>query len=166
MAQIYNSDLFKELKDGAKIQQSRDVVPSQLADKVVPVMEVNPKLLRRSMLSGGSSRTTTGTATYLTTPADRDFYVTAISLGVCKDAACDVATGQIRITAAVNGASSSILAIPVLTLTAQNIVITQAFDAPLKLDRSTALQTSATYAAGLMAVTVTYQGYFVENSNA
>jgi hypothetical protein len=46
MAQIFNSELKKQLIDGAKLQTSKDVIPSQLADKVVPVMEVNPKLLK------------------------------------------------------------------------------------------------------------------------
>ncbi len=45
---IYNSDVTKELRDGGKISL-RDAIPNQLAEKVVPVMEVNPKFYKNKL---------------------------------------------------------------------------------------------------------------------
>jgi len=83
MANINNSQLSKELIDGAKIQTSFDRIPTQLADKVVPVMEVNPKMLRRINVVKRSS--TAGTI--YTTPTDKDFYLIAYSLNATSTAA-------------------------------------------------------------------------------
>ena len=50
MASIHNSDLTKELIEKAKLQTSHDSVPSQIADKVIPTLEVNPNLSRRTKI--------------------------------------------------------------------------------------------------------------------
>lgn len=47
MAEIHNSDLSKEIIDKAKLQLSFDKLPTQLAEKVVPTLEVNPDISRR-----------------------------------------------------------------------------------------------------------------------
>lgn len=76
MAQINNSQLSKEIIDGAKIQTSFNQIPTQLADKVVPVMEVNPKLLRRCNYVASA----TANGTIATTPTDRDLFIFAVTL--------------------------------------------------------------------------------------
>jgi hypothetical protein len=43
-AKIYNSNLTKAIVDGAKLQISEGGIPSEIAEKVVPTMEVNPNL--------------------------------------------------------------------------------------------------------------------------
>lgn len=47
MAQINNKEVLKLLQDGANIQIAKEAVPNQLAEKIVPVFETNPTLLRR-----------------------------------------------------------------------------------------------------------------------
>lgn len=166
MAQIHNSDLFKEVRDGIKAQQLRDIIPNQLADKIVPVMEVNPKLFRRCNITRGVSKTTSGTQTIYTTPSDREFYLVGIMGGLAKDAVCDVATGRIQISAIINGDTQSIMDLPVLTLTAQSLTNSISLSDPIKVDKNTAIVISGTFTAGAMSRTGTIIGYTVENINA
>jgi len=49
MAQIYNSEVIKNIVDGCKIQISADRTPTQLAEKVVPVFVAN-KLLPKTKI--------------------------------------------------------------------------------------------------------------------
>lgn len=169
MATIYNSDLSKELIDGAKIQISRDRIPNEIAEKVVPVMEVNPKLLRRADIILSANRVATGTTTIYTTPATgKDFYITDIGLSFSKDAACDMAIGDVYIGATINGVVTTLCRLATLTLTAESKAVEQNFKYPIKVDRGTAINLSAVggYAAGLMSRSCTIKGYFVENINS
>lgn len=166
MATIYNSELLKELKDGGKLQQSRDIIPTQLADKIVPVMEVNPKLMRRCNVLRSGSSAVSGSISLYTTPTDRDFFLTSLHLGIIKDAACDIATGAVNLGITVDGTARNFISIPVITLTAQNIVRDVAFCTPIKVDRGTSISITGTYTAGVMSRTGGLSGFYSDNPNA
>jgi hypothetical protein len=136
MATIYNSELSKEIIEGANIAIARDRIPIELAEKVVPVMEVNPKLLKRCNYSGASL----GTAgTILTAALDRDTFITGGCLSICKIAADTGTNAQLRITS--NGVSFNILLIAGVTLTANNATVAVNLNPPIKADRGTAITT-------------------------
>jgi hypothetical protein len=163
MAQIYNTDLSKELIQGASIQVNRDLVPNQLAEKVVPVMEVNPKLLRTiNVIKTGVSQVT-GSVTIYTTPTNQDFFLTNIDYNIIKDAVCDQATGTLSITGYVGGILIYLIRIPIITLTAQDKSIQIEFKNPIKLDRGTTLIMGATYTAGVMNRVANIFGYVTDN---
>lgn len=167
MATIYNSDLTKELIEGAKIQIMRESVPNQIAEKVVPVMEVNPKLLRRTNVIINNNNSSTGSATIKVLPTGMNFYITAISLQVIKDAANDVADGQVTITAPIDGLSSTLINLPVLTLTAQNIGAIISFTYPIRLDAGGTISlVSNAFAAGKMRRIIQIFGYYDEKIGA
>ncbi len=137
MATIYNSDLSKELVDGAKIQQNWDKVPNVLGQTVVPVMEVNPKLLRRcNILRRGTGTNATSTTIYIV-PSDKDFYLVSCSLSIIKDATSTSLYS--RITCIVDGVTASPIVITGLTLTIQNEAISISFPIPIKIDRGTTI---------------------------
>ena len=167
MATIYNSDLSKELREGGKLQVT-DRMPSELAEKVVPVMEVNPKLLRRSDFVVTSNKTTSGSQSVYTVPVNRDFFITSLCFGFIKDVTCDAATGDITLAASIGGVSGIILRIPILTLTADSKTIVLNFPNGLKIDRGSTISigTNPTYTAGLMSRSVSIFGYHVDNPNA
>lgn len=71
-AKIFNSYLTKEIIDGAKLQQNLGGIPSEIAEKVIPVMEVNPKLLRVCNIV--RSDTATNNTLYVI-PTNKDFYL-------------------------------------------------------------------------------------------
>ena len=166
MATIYNSLLTKELIEGARVQVSRDSVPTQIADKVVPVMEVNPSMLRKNTILRGSSRTTTGTLTIYTTPTDRDFYLTSLSLSIIKDVTCDLATGSSAPSCTIDGASQNLPGFSTITTTAQNQTLTINFDKPIKLDKNSSIVWGGTFTAGVYIRYGVITGYIIENSNS
>lgn len=166
MAKIYNSDLSKELVEGAKIQTSFDYTPDQLAEKVVPVMEVNPKLLKINNFIKNNFQTTTGTIAIITTPADKDTYITGLSAGYVKDVTCDSATGVYSLTCVINGATHNLIQFPIITLTAQQDEREITFAYPVKVDRASAIQLTGTFTAGVCVRTCTLYGYQDFNVNA
>jgi len=164
MATIYNSDLSKELVSGAKIQQATDRIPNILGDVVIPTMEVNPKLLRRINHSTYAAVTNATSGTIYTTPADKDYFLTAISLSVIKDVTSTSVLVTLRCIQ--DGLTKVLLAIPCITLTVQNQGLSLTLPYPMKIDKNTAITvTSSTNVANIVIVG-TVMGYTTENSNA
>jgi hypothetical protein len=169
MATIYNSDLTKELIKGAKIQTGRDNVPSQIAEKVVPVMEVNPKLLKET--DAGGAGYSLGSSTYVilyTTPSTgKDFYLTDYTFSFVKDVACDTASGPITLQVSKNGANFVVSRSMVLTLTAERETISGTLKQPIKVDRGTNISLIfGTHTAGTYIKSGVVTGFFEENPNA
>lgn len=167
MATIHNSELIKELKDGGKIQQLRDRIPQELADKVVPVMEVNPKLLRRTNIVFGARRESSGGTTLMTTDSVKETFITGIAYSITKDVACDMATANnVGVSIVQDGATRNIILASILTLTAQDKSVFVEFE-PMKIDKGTTVVIiSNAFAAGTCQRTATIFGYTVDNPNA
>lgn len=166
MATIYNSDLSKEMTIAGALQTSREKIPNQLAEKVVPVMEVNPKLLRRANICASTSASGAGAATIYTVPAGKEFYLTGINASMIKDAANDHATGNYQlVSTTVGGIATALIRVPIITLTAQNFILSQTFTPPLKIDTSINLNV-ATVGAGNFIRCASIQGYTIDNINA
>jgi len=154
---IYNSDLSRELQDGAKIQVSRDRVPNELAEKVIPVMEVNPKMLRRCNVAASGLAANSAASTVYTSPSDKDFYLVAMALSTIKDATSTSTAA--RITSTINGASVSLLSIASATLTAQADSTSLTLPIPLKIDRGTSIAVTNTTADANVSTRASIFGY-------
>lgn len=164
MATIYNSELSRELIDGGKIQTSRDNIPTQIADKVVPVMEVNPKLLRRCTIVRRSTAISALTSTIYTTPANGDFYISALEIAYSADAAAT--TTNFTITATIDGASRIIAELRRVTGAADKDSLYLGFPIPIKIDRNTIIAiNSATADVSFLGAGIIY-GYLSESSKA
>ena len=140
MATIYNNDLFEEIRRGAKIQQLRDSIPTQLAEKVVPVMEVNPRLLKRcdKIIFGNS-----GGSFSLVVPALKDFYLTALQVAY-NEIVTDTLS-LIVVTCVQSGVTAQrICLIPTSTLTVAQGHFYYTFPNPIKIDRGTSIAITAT----------------------
>lgn len=165
MATIYNSELSKEIIQGAKIELSRDNIPSQIAEKVVPVMEVNPKMLRRVNVMFDSNRTTSGTATFATLSSDKDFFLTGFSVCIAKDAVCDTATGTAGLTIPlVDGNNKYITSFSIITLTAQQFSESVEVKTPIPCKRGGTITMAGTFGAGVYIRSATIRGYYTETS--
>lgn len=136
MAYIYNSELSKELIEGARIATAKDNIPTQIADKVVPVMEVNPKLLRRANIIRSANAINSTGATVYTTPTDRDFFLTSVHLSVIKDVTATSQNTELDFVTD-DGIQQYAFVINGITLTPQNEVIDQQLNPPIKLKRGT-----------------------------
>lgn len=162
MAKIYNTDLFKELKDGIKLQQVRDAIPTQLAEKIVPVMEVNPKLLRRINQVHHLSSTSSGSGAIFTTPKDRDFYFVGCSISVSSSATANSTSSSISLTPEFQQ-QTTIFIVNKQTLTAGSTVSNLFLPFPLKLSRNTSIQVSKSFTVGTESNSFTVYGYTVDN---
>lgn len=162
-----NSETTRELIDAGKLQVVQGV-PQTIANYIQPVMEVNPKLLRRITITRDNTKTTTGSAIIYTTPATQDFYLVGYTISVIKDVACDAATGGVAfISVVIDGATRTFGNIVGITLTAQNEAFSHSFPIPMKIDRSTTiLITGPAHAAGVLVKSGSIFGYVVDNSNA
>lgn len=151
------------------VNEIRNALKTQINDKIVnpiPVIEVNPKIVK-TPIAGYNTRTATGGVAVYTTPSSQDFYLTELTYGMVKDAANDMATGNVTVSVTIGGAVTNIVAVPIITLTAQQYLIQLIFSHPLKLDRGTSITiTSQAYAAGTMVRSVAYVGFIDEASNA
>ena len=90
MATINNQKLIQNIINEAKIQTSHDRVPTQLAEKIVPVLIANPKRIIQEIAAA------TSTGTMMTTPTDRDFYLTNVQVSAAsfeQDATKDTSVG-------------------------------------------------------------------------
>ena len=163
MATIYNSDVTKELREGGKISL-RDAIPTQLAEKVVPVMEVNPKLLKVTNFIKRGTLNNATSATLATTDAINETFITGAYLSVMKDV---TATSlYFRINCVIGGASTSLLALGSLTLTAGSKDVSIMFRDPIKVDKSSALTLVASTNVGNFILEGGICGYLDNNSNA
>lgn len=142
----------------------RDIIPSQLAEKVVPVMEVNPKMLRRCNIVRGQEAANSTSGTIYTTPADKDFFMVACQLGVIKDVTSTSTLSTLRAT--IDGVQQKLLEIPGITLTAQSAVVSLSFPDAIKIDRNTAIVITASTNVANIQTVGTIIGYTVDNINA
>lgn len=161
-----NSATTKELIEAGRLQVLQGV-PQTISNYIQPVMEVNPKLLRNAQIVRYSNRTTTGAGSAYTTPATQDFYLCGITYHLIKDVACDAATGRSSVNITVDGSAREICVISVITLTAQDVIISHDFQtSPIKIDRNISINTNLSYAAGVCSRSITIWGFIVDNTNA
>lgn len=160
MAQIYNSNLTRELVEGAKIQQNHDIIPNQLAEKVVPVMEVNPNMLRSINLIKTSGNSATGSVTVYTCPSDKDFYLYGVCMSYTKDVACDNVSIALQASLSEDGSSATVISEMLSqTLTAESRTLNKDFTVPLKLRRGSALILVGAFSVGALTKKCQIQGY-------
>lgn len=163
MATIYNSEVSKQLAKAAGIQQAVDKIPSELIDKISPVMEVNPNLLRRSDIEYRQTRTSSGTSNLFVVPSSKVFVCTNIYLGYVKDAASDA--GSVAITLKSGDGSTQTIRPAILTLTAQEGNIIIPFSRGLIIPEGSTLSVGYSSTAGNCVLECTVFGYY-ENIGA
>lgn len=158
MANINNSDLTKALIDGAKINIVTDSVPSQIAEKVVPVMEVNPDMLRRCNVL----KYVAVAGTIYTAPTNKDFYLSAMTLQGINDAGEPTASNYITITPSGNVATIILRGtLPAVAALASGINVSESLSLsiPIKIERGSNITLNIGSTTGSASII----GYTVEN---
>lgn len=163
MAQINNQQVTKGLADNADIQIARDKIPNELAEKIVPTFETNPKLLRRINIVASASANNAVTGTIYTTPIDKDFFLTSIDLSMIKDVTSTSIYTDVEIK--INGQTKTILYINGFTLTVQNISKIISFPIPIKLDRNSTITVNNNTNVANISSYCTITGYTNDNSS-
>lgn len=159
MVKHYNTSISE---DAARILNSKQ--GQFLGDDVQGPVAVIPIQRRCDFVKQGG-RATTGGGTIATTPADKDTYLVGLHFSFSKNAACDIASGNIRVTAVIDGLTVNIASFAVLTLTAEQGSDYFPFTVPIKIDRNTTISFAAdSYTAGLMSRSASVHGYTVETT--
>tara|TARA_Y100000310_G_C20676941_1_gene813641 strand:+ start:2217 stop:2702 length:486 start_codon:yes stop_codon:yes gene_type:complete len=157
MVEIQNSKIVDSISEKVK-ESNLNLIPRQLANSVQAVIDVGRNIDQHFIESTKS--TSSGSTTIVSTPTNKDFYLTSCSLGLIKDAASDNVAADLRAT--VNGTVEFLLQIVGITLTAQETHLTVSFPEPIKLDRGTAIKIQGTATAGNFHKTGTITGYTID----
>jgi hypothetical protein len=163
---INNSELSQELINGSGIT-GLNSIPNDLGKTIVPVMEVNPRLLRKINIVKAQSRATTSASpiTLYTTPARKDFYLVGVTYTITKDAACDAATTIYGFKCYVGSLQVQLYGKYHITLTAEQESIYLVFPIPIKCDRATAISLDAiSYTAGICCRNLCIMGFVDEGT--
>lgn len=171
MATIYNSQLSKELIKAARLQTSKDTIPNQIADKVVPVMEVNPKLLRETNIIRrfGDSTNSTNNILYTTPATGSDFYLTGAILQFDAGVLCDTSTVTLSAILYDSNATTTILDFRCRTAPADGIfkkLIWYNFPHPIRIKRNSTILFSDNGTTANLTKACTIFGYLDEVSDA
>ena len=160
MARINRTDVIQKAVNDLAISISDSKVPNETLDKVQLTYDLN-KNFSSFCIAIGATVSGAAISALPTVSNGAETYITAVSLGVIKDVTCDMATGGITmlITPDASNVSVSILAIPILTLTAQSDNVTLALPYPLKVKNGTNISISGTFTAGNMRRQASVIGY-------
>lgn len=140
MAKIHNTDLTHEIVEAAQLQLSRDKLPTEIADKVVPVIEVNPKLFRNTTLFKYKADTGSG-GTIFTTDSDKYTYITGVQMSLTKDVVSTITDARVGATL-FSGEVVRLMELSFLTTTIANKDMFVSFTNPVKLKQGTTVSTT------------------------
>ena len=163
MATIYNTDLLKTMIDGAGIQISKDVVPNQLAEKVLPVMETNPNFFKKITVLRETNGTNSVATTIYTTPTDRDFFLCGCSVSFAKDVTATSLSSSI--TADIDRVNRVLILLNTLSLTIERGSEVINFIPPVKIDRGASINQNNSTNVGNVYSRGIIWGYLGDYSN-
>lgn len=143
---IQSKEIIDKISDELKVQPSLQI-PRELMDKIQLVYGVNPERPVTVVARATSS------ATLITTPIDRDFFLTGFNMS-----GISTASGEMRLTATLKGQAAIIIG----TLELGNTVtvdissgnITQNLAHPILLERGTVIALSSTGTQTLKQATI------------
>jgi len=162
---INNSEIIKKVRELSGISALTGKLPSELAEKIIPVIEVNPELQRKVFIRESNLITTSaGSAVIFTTSAGRDFYLCGFSIKLSRDAACDLASIYLEWKDDDNVARD--FTIPLVTLVAGSTdIVTVNFEKPIKVKKSQQIGIFAgAKTAGVYGARGSIWGYEVDQS--
>ena len=149
MVQTYRQKLVNNLVDSGRLQQTRELVPNQFAEKIVPVVDVNPHPKQVSnIVRGLSNNVTDGIALY-SVPTGKRCFITSAWTNFQKDVLCDNASGvYLEIVPIESNALATLALIRGITLTIDSKSTSLNFAQPIEVKGEIVLR--GTFAAGAM----------------
>lgn len=162
MAYIDNTDTKKEINDAIRGNAVSNLAPTMVNNSIQPVINVNPKDYRRCNIIKRNSASNSTSATVYTTPADKDFFLSAATLTVCKDATSTSTLSTLTIVPNTETSAVQLLDIASLTLTAQDGTISITLPNPIQLARNSAINVTNTTNVANIRADATIIGYTVE----
>lgn len=159
--EINNNEAIKELLKATLLQSSFHF-PKELEKKIVPTIEINPRLLKISNIIRQVAIQNATSDIIFTTPniSNIRFFLTGLTLSVVKDALSTSVQTAIQLT--IDGAVQLIATIVGQSLTAQNQSITFSFPFPIQVDRNTNINVVTSSAVAFIRVDASLCGYLGE----
>jgi hypothetical protein len=148
MARINRSDVIQKAVNDLAIS-GNEKIPNETLDKVQLTYSLNKKYSSFS-LGFGQSTTGVSTATLPLVSPGSETYITGLNLSFIKDAACDIATGNLTLSVVLDqsGVSTNIIRLSVLTLTAQSENVSLSLPYPLKVKNNTNISVTGSFTLG------------------
>jgi len=146
------------MSDDLKIQPAM-ALPRKLVDNIQPTYSINTRHMINVVQR--TSRSTTGSTILFTTPTDRDFFLTSMTVAATCDATAD-STNYSGFLFPFNSPATSVLVIeiPKQTTTAlSNVHQIKTFDPPIKISRGSAISITQAFTVGTSIVTGSLMGY-------
>ena len=138
-----------------------DKVPNQLAEKVVPVMEVNPRFFRITDFFADGVLTNSTTGTITTVSAVKDTFITGADISFTKDATAT--TTYLNLKCYINGVNTTIATFLCTSLTADSQSKYIVFANPIKVDRGTVINVASSTNVANISFKAVVNGYTVED---
>jgi len=158
MVQINNLDAIKAIREGTRMSNV-DPAPTELGKTAVPVIDMTPDFHRKIQFLTDATATNATSATFLTTPTDRDFYLVGYVLSVVKDVTA-LSTSTAITGTPFGGSAQAIVRIPTLVTTAERAQISHTLAYPLKMKRGTTITISNSDATANIVGAGTIYGYY------
>lgn len=158
MVDIQSKEVIDKISDELKIQPALQI-PRGLSKDIQLTYEVNPQ--KNISVAADAAKLATGTEVLMTTPTDRDFYLTTAILSGQADVLCD--NVSISLNAQLKGkVSNEILRLAKISLTVFSGQIAITFPQPMLLDRGTTILIASTFSAGACSFAGTITGYVTD----
>lgn len=157
--QIQNSSTIKELRTAAGLSISEGF-PQQLANQIIPVIDINPKHLRRATILGTLlNRNTTGSNITVLSAQSEEVFVTGFNISNQQDATSD--NVLIVLQATIDGVLKRFYSRQKVTATAglinENIQLSHA----IKIDLGSTIGFTLAFTVGASISDVVVYGYKV-----
>lgn len=159
MATIHNTSLIRGLIDAAKLQLSIDRVPTELAEKIVPVLVTGQS--EKEIIITRTNAIDVTSALSFKTDAKKDTYIVGIGLTLSKDVVSDSTFSAVEITFA-NGITTNLNQIRYEPLEQNQFTENIFFKYPIKLQRNTNVNVVNSSATASIDTTATIYYYEVE----
>lgn len=161
MAKINRSEVIKELVDGCRLDAGREVIPTSLADKVLPTFETKPSGIVN--LINTTFIVSSGSATLVTTSSRKRTFLTGFSMSTMRTVVCDSFGTSIACNVKGRSSSSTMGRIQFdVTPTKELGSITRDFSRPIELEPGTTVSVSQTFTVGKQYVTASVTLYEVD----
>lgn len=154
---ITRSSVLNNAANELGVTLANDKIPSVIHPEINLVYPVNVKY---SYVAKQGNSSATGTTTIYTTPRDKDFYLTFVSITFKHDAACDGT--QIYFNITIDGLQTLLIRRYLNTGVAGADAVIVALPYPIKCDRNTAIEIVGTFAAGTQSKAASIAGFILE----
>ncbi len=155
-SEIQRGEIRKKISDDLGFANP-SLSPSHIPDYIVPVLIINDDLYYDTPIIKTDTAINSTSTAIMTTDSYYETFLTGLTFSLIKDATSTSILSSV--TAVIGGATSTLVAISGLTLTAQNQTIDVIFSKPIKIDRSSVVNITNSTATGNVSARAVVRGF-------